>query len=177
LKSNGNESSTASKWSTAGGQKCSCGSGKKFKKCCKKLAKHYQAGGGENETTTTTAAADSFGDTLVDELNTLIEKLEIEIINYKKKGAKQEKIKMMKELTKLKQQRDELANKLKRERHLMFKAQKQQSNGYDRDHHGNNGSANKKQTKKKQNKSQSTSSPPPQNNGAVSASVNHVIAI
>ena len=29
-------------WSVAGNNKCSCGSGKKYKKCCKKLAKHRQ---------------------------------------------------------------------------------------------------------------------------------------
>jgi len=48
----GAESADKGGWSVSGNKKCSCGSGKKYKKCCKKLAKHRAilSGDGRNGT-------------------------------------------------------------------------------------------------------------------------------
>merc|ERR1712154_13198 len=104
-------------WNVSGNSKCRCGSGKKYKKCCKKLEKHqdkmyknkfknndngYDRNRGQN------------GRDVIDELNEVIHRAEYEIANFK--GKKQDKIRMMKELDKLKRQKNALYKKLESER-------------------------------------------------------------
>merc|ERR1712130_533805 len=90
--------------SIAGNTKCHCGSGKKYKKCCKKLQKH----GGKNKKYTNhfdNVNDDNVNDfDMVNRLNDAIEHFEHQINHFK--GKKNDKIKMMKELDKLRRQRD-----------------------------------------------------------------------
>merc|ERR1712176_249067 len=115
-------------WSISGNSKCRCGSGKKYKKCCKKLEKHqdkmyknkfnnndngYDRNRGQN------------GRDVIDELNEVIDRAEYDIVNFK--GKKQDKIRMMKELDKLKRQKNALYKKLESERNKEIKARNRQN--------------------------------------------------
>jgi len=129
-------------WSQGG--KCSCGSGKKYKKCCKKLQKHQDKSyknkfknpnheknnkGYHNDNSWRgpppqhgSHGFPGSGDAIIDELTEVIEDLEYKIANFKGKNAKQEKNRMNKQLDKLRKQRDELYAKRERERNQAIKA-------------------------------------------------------
>merc|ERR1712157_93546 len=65
------------------------------------------------------------GRDVMDELNEVIDRAEYEIVNFK--GKKQDKIRMMKELDKLKRQKNALYKKLESERNKEIKARNRQN--------------------------------------------------
>jgi len=134
---------TKNGWSAAGGKKCPCGSGKKFKKCCKKLGKYQNkivVVNGRNPTNGNhnngvyTSNGDSSGLRAIEER---VESLEREVKQFQ--GPKHVRNKAQRELQKLKDQRNKLRRKMEQEtREMQSNGKKKSNNGQN----GRNGNAN-----------------------------------
>merc|ERR1712048_1467564 len=117
--------------------KCPCGSNKKYKKCCKKLEKH-----GYNSRDTHEYDYEHPEMKVLDQMNVAIDRAEQQIAHFK--GKKADRLKMMRELDKVKNKRDALEKRIERERNRTIKWQNKQnknqitinhtSNGYNRQH-------------------------------------------
>jgi len=90
------------KWGAAGNEKCHCGSGKKYKKCCKKRDRMRVDNGSMNGHSGHRGASES----AVAEIEAVIERAEREIAQFR--GKKGDKMRLHRELEKAKKQRNAL---------------------------------------------------------------------
>merc|ERR1712228_1034018 len=103
------------KWTLTGNAKCHCGSGKKYKKCCKKLQKHQA----KNKKYANDIENDANDMKMINHLNHAIEFIEHQIDHFH--GKKNDKIKMMKKLDKARSKRDALQKKLESDKNKAIK--------------------------------------------------------
>lgn len=120
-------------WSTAGNKKCDCGSGRKYKKCCKKLEKHKKilvVNNGKNgyrngaRNGTRNGLHNGFHNGMNHKSNgessalqtveDAIQHLELEVEHFR--GRKQDRMKLVRELEKAKNMREKLRKKAEQER-------------------------------------------------------------
>jgi len=114
------------KWSIAGNKECPCGSGRKFKKCCKKLQKHQPQRQSKNyDDYRDEYEHDAADMDMIHRLSEAIERIEHRIDHFK--GRKGDKMKIIKELNKARNKRDELHNKMKRDRNEAIKRKNRQN--------------------------------------------------
>jgi len=93
------------KWSTAGNKKCPCGSGKKYKKCCKKRERRGYGNGNSNSNGYSNGhnrGGDGPSEFAIAEMEAVIERAEREIAQFR--GKKGDKMQMHRELEKAKRQ-------------------------------------------------------------------------
>lgn len=131
-------------WSAAGGRKCPCGSGKKYKKCCKKLGKHQKIIVVDNRNGRNGSHGTRNGNYHNNQRNgdanglraieDQVELLEREVAQYQ--GPKHMRNKIFHELQKLKGSRDKLRRKMEQDK------RNAQSNGKNKSNNGQNGNAN-----------------------------------
>eukprot|EP01084_Bolivina_argentea_P006905 13041_1 len=108
----------SNKWSIKG--KCPCGSGKKYRKCCKKLHKHQDNTSKNKYKNVDQTVTDDIDETMNgNQLDEVIHTLECQISNFKGKTKSQ----MMRELAKLKAQQRALCRKLESNKNRVMKAQ------------------------------------------------------